>query len=240
MAASRSSFGALVTTFSLLFVVACRSKAVVSSGDYRTLRAKAPISLDAPDDSAWGRAERIAWGTPGSTTAFRALWDERGLLVRFDVEDAEPWHTLARHDDRLWEEEVVEIFLQPAGAAAYGEVEISPGNVTCDVWVTPNPRSFDGKWNLEGLESRVTPRRDEASHTTGWTAIAFLPWAGFARGGVTAAPRPRDRWRFNVFRIERPGGHDHPEEGALLLAWSPTGERTFHVVEAFRGMVFDD
>jgi hypothetical protein len=238
MANPRSSFGALVTALSLFFVGACRSKAAVPSGDYRALRAKAPISLDGLDDPAWGRAERIAWGTPG--TAFQALWDERGLLARFDVEDSEPWHTLARHDDRLWEEEVVEIFLQPAGASAYGEVEISPGNVTCDVWVTPNPRSFDGKWNLEGLESRVTPRRDGAGRTTGWTAVALLPWTGFARGGVTAAPRPRDRWRFNVFRIERPGGPDRPEQGALLFAWSPTGERTFHVVEAFRGMVFDD
>jgi hypothetical protein len=226
---------------SLLFLVgACRPRGA-PAGDYRVARAGAAISLDRADDPAWRRADRIAWGQPGQATDFRALWSDGGLFVRFDVDDGEPWHTMARHDDRLWEEEVVEIFVQPSGdSGAYGEVEISPGNVTCDVWVTPSPRRFDGSWNLEGLESRASLRRDGANRTTGWTAVAFMPWVGFARAGVTGAPRPRDRWRFNVFRIERPGGPDHPGDGALFLAWSPTGQSTFHVVEAFRGMVFDD
>src|SRR5205823_13441753 len=102
----------------------------------------------------------------------------------------------------------------------YGEIEISPGNVTCDVWVTPEPKRFDLAWNLEGLESRVVERSDGAGHATGWTAVAFLPWVGFGPGarGATLPPMPRDRWRFNVFRIERPGGPDRPADAALFLA----------------------
>ena len=39
---------------------------------------------------------------------------ERGLHVRFDAQDPSPWFTKTARDDRLWEEEVVEIFLDPA------------------------------------------------------------------------------------------------------------------------------
>jgi hypothetical protein len=136
---------------------------------------------------------------------------------------------------------VVEIFLQPAGDDGdYGEVEISPANVTCDVWVKASPRQFDVAWNLEGLESRVTLHKGETGRATGWTAVAFLPWSGFASAakGARLPPRPRDRWRFHVFRIERPGGKDQPEEGALYLAWAPTGKKSFHVPESFRDLTF--
>jgi uncharacterized sulfatase len=51
-------------------------------------------------------------------------------------------------------------------------------------------------------------------------------------------PKPGDRWRFNVFRIERPGGPGAPEKDAQFLAWSPTGNRSFHVPLAFRDLVF--
>jgi hypothetical protein len=217
----------------LLAIGACRPKAT-EAGDYRVARAPDAISLDAPDDPAWGRAGRVAWGPANGATVFGALWNDAGLFVRFDVTDEAPWHTKTRHDDKLWNEEVVEIFLQPPGASgAYGEVEISPGNVTCDVWVEPETRHFDLSWDLEGLESRVRAR------SGGWIATAFLPWPGLARAGRGAAPRPGDRWRFNVFRIERPKGPEHPEDGVLLLAWSPTGKPTFHAPEAFRGIVFD-
>jgi hypothetical protein len=232
----------LLAGASMLSLVAlgagCRPKAALD-GDYRAARARTAISIDA-DDAAWSGAQRISWGPADESTSFRALWNDGGLFVRFDVDDRSPWHTRTRHDEKLWEEEVVEIFLQPPGSTAYGEVEISPGNVTCDVWVTPAPRHFDLSWNLDGLDSRVTTRVDAAGRTSGWSAVAFLPWSGFARADGGGPPRPNERWRFNVFRIERPGGPEHPTDGVLLLAWSPTGQATFHVPEAFRGIVFDD
>jgi Carbohydrate family 9 binding domain-like len=228
-------------TLSLLACTgACRPKAI-SEGDYRVARASPALSAERFSESGWSRAEHIAWGPADQKTAFRALWNDGGLFVRFDVDDAAPWNTKTRHDEKLWEEEVVEIFLQPPGASGgYGEIEISPGNVTCDVWVTPAPRQFDLSWNLDGLESAVTIRQDAAGRPRGWSTVAFLPWAGFARAERGAAPHRGDRWRFNVFRIERPGGAEHPADGVLLLAWSPTGQSTFHVPEAFRGIVFAD
>jgi len=50
--------------------------------------------------------------------------------------------------------------------------------------------------------------------------------------------RRGDRWRFNVFRVERPGGKEHPEAGAVEVAWSDPHSPSFHVPAAFRDFVF--
>ncbi len=221
----------------VLLTSGCRARAPAEE-EYRVARtSQAAPELLAAGDEPWGSAQRIVWGPEAYPTAFRALWNDTGLFIRFDVTDADPWHTMTGRDDRLWQEEVVEIFLQPAGLEReYGELEINPGNVACDVWVKPDGHRFDRSWNLEGLESRVAIRRDGAGSVTGWSALAFLPWRGFATAAprATLPPHPGDRWRFNLFRIERPGGKTHPERDALFLAWSPTGQPTFHVPAAFR------
>jgi thiamine biosynthesis lipoprotein len=110
-----------------------------------------------------------------------------------------------------------------------------------DLWVDRHENRFDKDWNLTGLESRVHPRKDAAGRATGWTAVALLPWKALsakAPAGTALPPKPGDHWRFNVFRIERPGGPKDPEKEAQYLAWSPTGNRSFHVPLAFRELVF--
>src|SRR4029453_7363588 len=83
-----------------------------------------PALLSA-DDSAGAPAEVIRWGEAGAQTTFRALWDRRGLYVRFDAKDSFPWNTMTRRDDHLWDEEVVEIFLDiNRSGRHYAELEI--------------------------------------------------------------------------------------------------------------------
>ena len=205
--------------------------------------ASPPKALLEGGDAAWTEAERITWGPDAIATAFRALWSDAGLFVRYDVTDPSPWHTLAKRDERLWTEEVVELFLDVgATGRSYAEVEWNPVNAVVDLWVDRAENRFDKDWDWAGLESRVQPRKDAAGRTTGWTAVSFLPWAALtakAPAGTALPPRPGDRWRFNVFRIERPGGPAEPEKDVQLLAWSPTGERSFHVPRAFREIVFN-
>jgi len=202
-------------------------------------------ALLAADDAAWSAAAAVSWGPAKYATRFRAAWTDEGLFLRFDATDPEPWHTMTRRDDHLWEEEVVEIFLDPAGAGRdYYELEISPANVVCDVrMITPWPdKKQDFAWDLAGLQTRAQVRRDAAGRPTGWTATALLPWPGLGQlpsaARVAVPPRAGDRWRFNLFRIERPGGKGAPEKGAVEVAWSPTGEASFHVPRAFRDLVF--
>ena len=194
---------------------------------------------------AWAGAERVRWGPAKYTTEFAAVWDADALYLRFAATDPRPWHTMTHRDDHLWEEEVVEIFLDPARSGRdYFELEISPANVVCDVRMErPSPdKKYDLTWNFEGLETRVV--QTVAGRAGGWTALARLPWPGFrslpSTAGVTLPPQSGDRWRFNLFRVDRPGGKAKPEADAIEVAWSPTGEPSFHVPAAFRDFVFGE
>jgi hypothetical protein len=152
---------------------------------------------------------------------------------------------MTKRDEHIWDEEVVEIFLSPDGSGHdYYELEINPVNVVCDLRMIsawPNQKG-DIDWNLAGLETRVHEAKDAGGKTTGWTATAFLPWAGLrplpSAAHVAVPPKPGDKWRFNVFRIERPGGAKDPEKDAVFAAWSPPSVKTFHDAGAFRDLVF--
>ena len=232
-----------VLALSLLAAVAA---AAPPAPGYAVARATASAEATlAGTESAWAGASAVAWGPARYETRFRALWSDEGLFLRFDAKDPDPWHTMTRRDEHLWEEEVVEIFLDPGRAGRdYYELEISPANVACDVrMVAPSPnKQMDLAWDLAGLATRASVTKDTAGKTTGWTATALLPWSGLralpSARAVSVPPKAGDRWRFNLFRIERPGGPKAPEKDAVEEAWSPTGEPSFHVPAAFRDMVF--
>ena len=126
---------------------------------------------------------------------------------------------MTRRDEHLWEEEVVEIFLDlDRSGRDYAELEISPANVVCDVRMTSTSPK-EGRLRpgtSTGLETRVHLQKDGAGQTTGWTATAFLPWNGFRAlpsARPSRCPPAGDRWRFNLFRVERPGGKASAGEG---------------------------
>jgi hypothetical protein len=195
------------------------------------------------DDAAWADVPAIDWGPSPWVTRFRGVSTPAALLLRFDVYDDKPWHTMTRRDEHIWEEEVVEIFLDPDRTGLnYYELEINPVNVLCDlVVVKPWPELHsDPAWDFAGVETRVVPYRGEHAGPDGWTATARLPWQGFRALPSRAAlpPQPGDKWRFNLYRIKRPRGPARPHDDVIHAAWSPTGGPSFHVPAAFRDFVF--
>jgi hypothetical protein len=213
---------------------------------YRVARTDArPVTLLPGHDRAWKTAQRIGWGPAKYRTVFRALWNDDGLAIRFDVCDDRPWHTMKRLDDPIWEEEVVEIFLDPARLGRhYAEVEFSPVNVVTDLHIIePYPHlNGDRSWNWVGLESTVVPGSCGGLTSGSWVALAWLPWGGAASLAPEVAaqvpPRAGDAWQFNVFRIKRPHGPAEPERDALYAAWSTPDGPSFHEPSAFRRMEF--
>jgi hypothetical protein len=207
----------------------------------------AKAALLAADDKAWSSAGVLAWGEAPYETRLRALWAPEGLYLRWDADDPAPWATMTRRDEHLWDEEVVEIFLDPAWAGKdYWELEISPTNVVCDVrMVAPHPTvTSDLTWNHEGLETAVRHEKNADGSPKRWIATAFAPWAGFRTlplpASVALPPAAGEAWGFNAFRIERPNGPARPRDGAVSRAWSPTGAPSFHVPAAFRKFIFSD
>ncbi len=209
---------------------------VLAEGVYRVEGTAAETErLLAGNDDDWRPAERLSFGPSSYRTGFRALWSSTGLYVRFDVVDPEPWHTMTKRDQHLWEEEVVEIFLDLDGSGThYAEIELSPANVVCDVrMVRASPeKEMDLSFDIAGLQSRVA-----RTAKLGWTGVIFVPWAGFlplpSAARVSLPPKPGDRFRFNAYRIERPQGKKRPEADAVFAAWSPTGDvpQVFQIFE---------
>jgi Carbohydrate family 9 binding domain-like len=223
-----------------------RDPSAAPPGDYVVTRlsSAAPGLLNASAQQ-WRDARAIDWGPERYRTTFQACWDAAALHLRFDAVDTAPWFTMRTRDAHLWEEEVVEIFLDAEGAGVnYAELEINPANVICDLRVErPAPAvSSDTRWDWAGLESAVVPLADAHGTREGWTAIARLPWDGLRSLSPAAAartpPKTGDAWTFNVFRIKRPGGPGNPEEGAIYAAWSVPEGPSFHVPAAFRPLKF--
>jgi hypothetical protein len=213
---------------------------------YRVARARAGrATLLGASEESWKGTPTIAWGPAPYETRFAAQWSDEGLFLRFDADDDAPWHTMTKRDEHLWDEEVVEIFLDPARSGRdYAELEISPANVVCDVrMITPSPnKQMDLAWDFEGLVTQVRTNKGGDGKTKSWTATAFIPWSAFrslpSTKAVSLPPKASDAWRFNVFRIKRPGGPQAPEKDAVEAAWSKPPGESFHVPDVFRDFVF--
>ncbi|MGD8330969.1 MAG: carbohydrate-binding family 9-like protein [Acidobacteriota bacterium] len=226
-------------TLAGVLLVASLGTAGAQDAGFPVRRGGAPFDalLDATN-GAWEDAAAITWGTAPYPTEFRALRTADGLALRFHAVDDAPWYTLTERDDPIWNEEVVEIFIDPDGDGHnYVEIEINPANVVCDlqIFATAPALSSDIDWNFAGVETRVS-RVDD-----GWIATAILPWEGFAALRDTAVrlpPTAGDAWSFNVFRIKRPGGAAEPERDVLYAPWSPTPSLSFHAPSAFRPLRF--
>ena len=215
------------------------------SGGYDVWRLEtASATILGPASPAWLETPAIEWGPERYRTRFQARWDAGALHVRFDAVDAAPWHTMTRRDDHIWEEEVVEIFLDADGSGHnYAELEINPVNVVCDLRVaTPWPKLKSlTEWDWAGLETAVEPLKDPHGTVEGWTALGRLPWAGLRslyplEGAVALPPEAATAWRFNVFRIKRPGGPGDPNAGVVYAAFSKPAGPSFHDPAAFRPM----
>lgn len=208
--------------------------------DVRWTAARRDALLDVHAD-AWTAAMTVEWGPVPYRTGFRAVWRDDALVVRFDVADQRPWHTMRHRDACLWEEEVVEIFLDPTCSGTdYAELEINPANVVCDLHIAQLAPERDVRleWNFAGLETAVRP----GGQPDDWTAIACLPFDAFAslspRVAACLPVGPGDAWHFNVFRIKRPHGPAAPERDAIYTAWSVPDGHTFHTPQAFRPLRF--
>ena len=148
-------------------------------------------------------------------TRAKMLWDREYFYFAFVCQDADMWAIYENEDDHLWEEEVVEIFIDPDGDGKnYLELEINPHNQIVDLLiyaVTPEWHSSID-WDIAGLKTAVQAHgtvNDSLAQDEGWTAEIAIPWAAIA-DSVTGGTRPvpGDIWRLNLYRIERKGGRN--------------------------------
>lgn len=162
--------------------------------------------------------------SPQLATSVAVWWDAQHLNTLFSGDDDAVIASYFGHDEPLWQEDVVEIFVAPTAATRYFEIEVNPlGTVFDAVIESPDgvrtTMRTDLAWTCDGIfaATRRTPHH--------FATIIRMPFQPF---GVV--PAPGDHWRGNFFRIDR-----HPARGDELSAWQPTMRQPadFHVVAAF-------
>lgn len=212
------------------------SVAAAQTPEQRVAHTLDPITVDGRlDELTWDALPRVERfvdirdpdSSDSSYTRATMAWDDDAFYFAFVCLDDAPWNKLLERDARLWEQEVVEVFLDPDGDGRdYAELEVSPHNVVVDLLIpAPGavPAEEAARWNIAGLETAVVKQ------ARGWTVEIAIPWDALEATGVQRKPRIGDRWRVGLYRIERPlDDPDNPE----LLAWSKT-ERNFHEPDKF-------
>lgn len=131
-------------------------------------------------------------------TRLRLGWRDRSLLARFDCRHAGTTATLARDNDALWKEDVVEAFVALADPPVdYFEFEANPLGAKFSARVSSPNRAREGMavetFECPGFSVRVAVR----PHV--WSALLRVPLEALSG-------RPVERLRANFFRIDRKSG----------------------------------
>lgn len=209
---------------------------------YEVSRTGTPIKVDGKlDDAVWAKAPRFSDfrlnldGSPSPyKTEVRALYDDTFLYFSFRCRDDNIWAAFKTRDQHLWEEEVVEVFLQAdPHQASYIELEVNPLGTMLDIYLLDirKPLHYES-WNSQKLKwgVQVFGTVDMKNGDREWTCEIALPLEDI----VTAKnlpPQVGDRWRLNLYRVEQ-----LPKP--MLLAWSPTFKDDFHLPGKFGELAF--
>jgi hypothetical protein len=162
--------------------------------------------------------ENTTGHAPAQATTVRVRHDGAALHVEFACQDTEPWATITQRDGPLWEEEVVELFIDPVGdAQCYFEIEVNPLGTVLDLVLRKNRSGYarNFAWDCENLLATARPT------TQGWGATLVIPFSSVSAGS-------NREWRVNFTRIDRPR-----QAQRELSAWSPTLLNTFHAPGRF-------
>lgn len=201
------------------------------------------------DHPAWQQAAAVplvdaVTGQPGRyKTDVRLLYSDHYLYVGFYCEDDYIWGTITERDGPIYDEECIEVFLNPADTRhQYYEINLSPQNVVYDANVLNGrtPENAFGKfvaqpqWHLENLTTAVwiDGQLNEPGNARSWTAEYAIALADLY-GAPHIPPLPGDTWRVNFYRIDSPQ-KDQREH----YAWSPTGRAAFHLPWKFGYLKF--
>jgi len=173
-------------------------------------------------------------GAPADVrTEVRLLYSATKLYIGFFCEDDYVWGTKTESDADIYNEECVEVFLNPASSPhQYYEINVSPRNVVFDACIL-NPRTPDvpslkfiglKDFHPAGLETRVSIAGElgKRGGATAWSAEYAIPLPALI-GAPHTPPRPGDAWRMNLYRIDAP----EPRR-QKFYAWNPTEKIDFH------------
>ena len=214
---------------------------------------KIAIDGDAAEET-WRKAERVSafvtWDgkeTP-DVTDVKMAWDDDALYILFVCRDTDIQASITNHDGALYQEDVVEAFIDPeADEKTYMELIVNPLNATLDNYCLCNPRHNMNAgilgWTLKDWQTAVKvagtvrPPGDAAKNDTdeGWSVEMRIPFSSVALTDGPSGKAPPDgaQWRMALTRYAHPGGK------FLHTAWSaPYSPGWPHMTERFGKITF--
>ncbi len=214
--------------------------------EYVAVRAPKPPVIDGKlDDEVWQLAKEQALGRSFDggpvtrKTTFRVLYDDAFLYVAFRAEDPDLWGSLRNKDDAIYNEDVVEVFLDADGdGKTYNELQVSPHNVNFDAAFVARRSDLAEamKWE-SGMKSAVFLKGtldDDSDQDEYWTVELQIPIAKLM-AVPRVPPQKGDRWRFNAYRLEHLARRTNIEG----QSFSPLFVGDFHALPRFGWLVFD-
>jgi hypothetical protein len=173
-------------------------------------------------------------------TTAKLLWDDKNLYVAFQCDDKDVWSALDKHDDKLWTQEAVEMFIDASGEGKnYVELQANPRGATFDSFL-PAYRKNENDWT-SGMKVavKVDGTLDNRSDVDkGWTVEMQIPLTdamGKLKELKNVPPKVGTEWRVNFFRLDVPAGR--PQVGT---GWSPPLVGDFHALDKFGILIFGD
>jgi hypothetical protein len=176
--------------------------------------------------------------SPGTRAKF--VWGPQDLYIAIEASDRDIWATFTERDSNTWEQEVVEVFLDPDGDERdYLELQVTPANVVFDAQFAYHRSDLKRAraWNFKGWETAVHVKgtlnqrddRDTSYIVEMRLPISELPGAPKV---LSATAKP---WRLNLFRFD---WDEAPKGRQKAAALSPPYVGDFHLLSAFAQLQF--
>ncbi len=208
--------------------------------------AESPELDGALDDPAWRAAktsgafvETRNGGAAAVHASAKLLWDAKHLYVGVDVNDAWLRASDRTRDAHLWEQDCVELMLDPDGDGKdYFEIQVSPRGVVFDTRYdarrVPKPYGhldWDSQSRI-GVSTRGAI--DDRESDAGYTVEIAIPWQAFSLDPKPVLPPAiGDEWRANLYVM------DLGAKRQQAAGWSAPGIGDFHVPSRFGILAFE-
>ena len=219
------------------------------------------------DDSCWNGAEwsnefidieGVSKPKPYYKTRMKMLWDSSYLYVFVKMKDRHIWATLTNHDDIIYRDNDIEIFIDPDGDCHnYMEIEVNAHNTVLDLMMAKpykngGPLIMD--WNPSGLKTAVYINgiiNSSVKDDGYWTVEMAIPMKTLCIDRPKERPSPGDHWRVNFSRVQYDvdidstgyskklgaSGRSLPEHNWV---WSAQGQINMHLPEKWGYLHFNN
>lgn len=235
---------------------------------YTVLKTADKITVDGKnDEKIWEQAKWTEDFTDLATGAFggmknrarcKMLWDDTCLYVYVEINEANLWASLTRHDSEVFQDNALEIFICPNGNNFnYAEFQINGYETVWDLFL-PKPYRNAGKgltnWDIKGLKKAMRLNgtiNNPNDVDSGWSIELAIPLTAVIMNREKP-PRIGSIWRMNFSsvqweldiangkyyrRVDKLTGESLPPHYSV---WSPHGIIDLHYPERWGYVLFSD